>query len=367
MRKLIVGSFLMLVSGLCAMAQVANLASLKVSDEITPAGGVAQVKVMLTEPKPIVRTSLFADFSDAYFDEFLGISAVDGLTGVAQYRTGHMRFVLSDAASATPELDYPILMMAVKTRATLPVGATTPVSLDLNQTTMVGLTGAYAEEAQPGSVTTGGTLFISNVLPGGGTLRAGDKFRVLGGGFTKALQVRCEGAKLVSVSPNEFQMEAKVPLRLDGLRIVARVDKELVTYYSYLRGTKSAPSVNGALAGMVPVFSAGTALEAYAPLAGFTGYVSAVGLQNPTDKGNNIEISAVSLFGQVLAKAVVKLSPRQNVLLTAEELFGAALPMGSVAVKAESVVPFQMTAAHVSGDGSVVAAPFISIARAGVF
>ncbi|MBL8213701.1 MAG: hypothetical protein JNK87_23485 [Bryobacterales bacterium] len=344
-----------------ASAQTGEVLSLRVSEEMTPAGGVAQVKVSMTEPKPIVRSSFFESFDDAYFGDFLGISAA-GQTGVAQYRNDKLRLELSSPGPVLPPNDYPMVTIAVTTNPLLATGRIAAVSLDLAQSAWIGADGlAYLEEAKTGSVTIGGSFYISDVIPGGGTIPAGGRYRVLGRGFTSDLRARAEDSKLVSVSPTEFVMEAKKAMQLDGLRITADQGKERVTYFSYLRGVPMAPSAHPALQNMKPVFSTEVARTATAALLPEEGMVNAIGLQNPTASAGEIRLGAYSLFGEKLAEAIVLLPGRQELLRTAEELFDRALPVGTASLRADSATAFRLTVAQVSADGASITVPAVVV------
>src|SRR4051812_6081746 len=82
--------------------------SLAVSEEKAPPGGIAQVKISVTEPKPISTGSMFTSF--AGFDAFAGIavmSPANDTYGVAQIRGSQIRFaVLSTTGSFGTEPDY---------------------------------------------------------------------------------------------------------------------------------------------------------------------------------------------------------------------------------------------------------------------
>lgn len=349
---------LLTAAALMGYGQPAPGVSLVVSEEAVPAGGVAQIKVSLTEPKPIVRASFMESFDGSYFSGFLGIAAAEGLTGIAQYKDGTLRLELGGVLRPPPAKDYPLLTVAVRTRDTLAPGQSTRVVLDLGRSFWLAPGGLpYTEEAKPGSVTTAGTFFVSNVLPGGGTIPAGGRFRVLGEGFLPALKVRAEGATLVSVSPTEFVMEAKQRIRLDGLRITAEIGKERQVYYSYLRGVKTAASTHPALHQMTPVFSPLAAHSALAALRVEPGFVNAIGLQNPTAQPVRLQLIAVSLFGGELLQAAVTLAPGQVLFQTPEELLGAPLPVGSASILVTASGAFQIAAAHVSLDGSEITIP----------
>ena len=103
-----------------ALAQAPGV-SLAVSDEIVPAGGVAQIKVFLTEPKPIIRTGMVMDLNATFIDEVLGISAAGGATGVAQYSNGRLRIEVRSLSPAPVSSDYPIVTIAIRLPA-LPPG-----------------------------------------------------------------------------------------------------------------------------------------------------------------------------------------------------------------------------------------------------
>ena len=153
---------LILITAAAAFGQPDPGVSLSVSTEVVPAGGVAQVKVFLTEPKPIVRTGMVADFEESFFGDFPGIAAGGGLTGVARIRNGRLRVELSTLTPTGLDSDYPILTIAVATRPHLPHGATMPVNLDLGQSSWLNPAGRpYLKEAKPGSVAIG----AGKVLP----------------------------------------------------------------------------------------------------------------------------------------------------------------------------------------------------------
>ena len=367
MTKSLRFSFLLAAFTAAMHAQTANGVSVEISTETVPAGGVAQIKLRLTEPKPIVRTSLLEMYEGAFFDAFLGISGAGGLTGVAQIQDGSLRLEMSSAQAVQLDPDYPILTLAVRTHQTLPAGRSTPVTLDLERSSWISPLGIpYGEEAKPGAVIIGGSFYISDVRPGGGTIPAGGRFEVLGGGFTQGLKVRAEGAKLHSVTPDRFIMEAKRTIRLDGLRITAEIGRERQVYYSYLRGDKRAPSTHPALRNVMPVFSSTAAHTAIVELAR-ADILNAIGLQNPTGSAIEVTLTAASLFGAPLQSAKVQLGSRETMFQTAEEIFGAPLRIGAAMLMVSSAGAVQFTAAHISADGVRIAVPSVVTLRAATY
>ena len=284
--------------------------SIAISNEIAPAGAVTQVKIKLTEPKPIIWTGMKAAFDESFFDEFLGLAAAGGLTGVGVIDRGNLRLELSTFTPGALDPDYPLVTIAVKTKPGLPVGYRVPVSIDLGSSSWIDPNGVpFDKEAKPGSVTIGGAQFISDVLPGGGLLQPGQTFRVLGGGFNSTTKARAEGAKLRSVKPNELLFEVKMPLRLDGADIIAvNKAKEETEYFSYPRGIKTAPSTNVALHGMVPVFSTSAHLVAQAGLSGNARAVVGIGIQNPGTEASVVAMELEDVLGGGMAETKILLA-----------------------------------------------------------
>ena len=351
-----------------AFAQVAPVGvSIALTNEVVPAGSIAQVKVMLTEPKPIIRTGMKASFDESFFDEFLGLAAGGGLHGVGIVNGGKLRLELTNLTPDALQAGYPLVTIAVKTKPGLPLGYKVPVSLDMSFSNWIDTSGvAYTSEMKPGSVAIGGTQFIGNVIPGGGTIPAGATFKAIGGGFTKNESARVEGARLRSVSGTEMLFEVKAPLKLDGLRIVAQNGfKDQTTYYAYPRGIKTAPSTNPALNGVVPIFPITANLKAQAGLGGDPNTVLGVGLQNPTSTDTSVELHIVDVLGRNLSEAKVTVKAGEVLLRSFEELSGAPNPVGAFAITAEAKSTFQLVVAEFTpSTGAVQIRPVVSVVPA---
>ena len=106
--------------------------SLSVSKETAPPGGMAQVKVFITEPKPI-STGGGHIFFDAY-DSVLGIalsSEAQDASGVALVRGSALDIALySPNGTFGTLLDYPILTIVGHVPASTPVGVKFPMTID---------------------------------------------------------------------------------------------------------------------------------------------------------------------------------------------------------------------------------------------
>src|SRR6185369_1744947 len=97
-------------------AQVA-LPEIRVSNEIAPPGGMAQIKVSLTSPKPIITGNMYADLSADFIDSIDGIEMFSPTgdvvgTAVVKGRKIDARFVSPNGTFGSVT-DYPILTIAV--------------------------------------------------------------------------------------------------------------------------------------------------------------------------------------------------------------------------------------------------------------
>lgn len=353
--------FLLSVSAIGAKTGVC----LTVSSETVPAGGIAQVKVFLTEPKPIVRTSMAARYSSSFFGDVFGIAAGRGLSGVAKVGAGQLRIELSAFSKAGLDSDYPLLTFAVSTQPNLPKGATASVSLDFANSSWIGPSGQpYPEtELKNGSVTIDGTMYVSNVIPGGGTLAPGETFRVTGAGFVKDMKARGDEVRLQSSTPNELVMVARKRAVLDGELLRFESKNHKVEYFSYVRAQKTRFSTHPALSGMVPVFSTNASLQSVADILRSPGTVTAIGLQNPTPNVQRLHVDALDARGQSLKSAIVELGPRQVTFRTAEEIFGGPMPAGSSSIQVQSTAAFQLSVAEVDTGGSGIRVPSVTNVR----
>ena len=296
-----------------ASAATPGLLSLKVSDETAPPGGVAQIRLMVTDPKPIVTGFASMDFGSDIFDGVRGIAvhSPDGLAyGAATYAGGKLTLDLrSLRGTLGTTLDYPIVTIAVGIRADAPVGAVASVNATLNPATWRGLLGTtYAPEIKAGSVTVGGTASITNVVPGGGVISAGQSFSILGLGFDSKTTVKLNDTVKYAttfVSAQRIDITPETSFKLDGTQIKLKTKAgEQVTYYSYFRGTRVDTGATSAAARAVPLFLGDTAREALvawaAPLAG---QVNALALQNQQTVPATVRIA--SLIGLLTPGPVV--------------------------------------------------------------
>ncbi|MBL8173637.1 MAG: hypothetical protein JNK48_03150 [Bryobacterales bacterium] len=283
----------------------------RISQETAPPGGVAQVKLTLTDPEPIITGSSRFEFDSFLVDSVLGISvhspAGDAI-GTATYENGRLSFRLSSPlASMGAGYEYPFLTVAVAIRPGAPVGASTTIALDLANTTFINAFGQPAPVAcKPGKITVGGTASIDNIVPGGGWIAPGQRVAVLGRGFTPDSRLRVEGQDVNQFFLSSDRMEfapIRNGFRLDGSEIRVRIQKNTqLTYYSYLR-PQVVPS-QSVYGNVVPLFAPHAPRLAML-LYSLRGEARAVALQNPHTTAVEVTVTAPLSFASSPHKVTV--------------------------------------------------------------
>lgn len=354
-------SLLALILGCCAWAQKPY--EVRISKEVAPPGGVAQVKLTLTDPEPIITGSSRFDFDSSVVDFVLGISVYSpagDAVGTATYQNGRLAFQLtSPLGSMGTATEYPFLTVAVAIRKDARIGAVSRLALDLGNSAFVNQFGQVNQLGyKEGSITVGGTMSIDNILPGGGWVAPGQTVSIVGRGFTQDSRVRVEGQDLGVrfVSGNQLDLTATTGFLLDGTQIRVRTGKDTQFYYSYLR-PQVAPTQT-VFSGVVPLFSW------HAPRAGLLWFspaasARAVALQNPQRGPVEATIVAPLSFSSSPYKVTVPAGARMTLDLAAlfpgasvgqlstvqvssvEGLSMLGLEMGSTGVVARGVVTLQ--------------------------
>jgi len=324
------------------LAQTTTTASeIRVTNEIAPPGGMAQVKVQLTSPRPITTGNMTVDFS-GFFDSIDGIalfSATGDVVGAAVVDSGRLnvQFTSPNGTFGT-NVDYPLLTAAFRLSTSVVPGQVFPVALDPTASIWQTLLGStFPVTVLPGSITVGGSVSITDVIPGGGTLPAGATFSVFGMGFSPntKLSVRNLNAQTITyVSPTEFRVTLREAAMLDGAFFtVQNPDKSTDTYYSYMRGVPQGTSTRSLLAKTVPIFSILTATQAVLPSTISSqlnpDYFTAIALQNPSAATAQITIQALSGTGALLGSTTIALPNHTRFTREASELFGFTLPTGA--------------------------------------
>jgi hypothetical protein len=160
-----------------------------------------------------------------------------------------------------PNTDYPILTMTFPVLPNAVVGSQFPIGIDPANTFFLDPSDRpYPQEIRDGRLTIGGTLSISDIIPGGGLQAAGTHIRVIGSGFNPESQVTMEGVALGRgnfsfVSPTEMDVVLPVAVQLDGVRFrVRNKGGAVVNYFSYMRTQPVGTSLNALVAECYPLF-----------------------------------------------------------------------------------------------------------------
>lgn len=355
-------------------AAAQTLATLRVSSEVVPAGGMAQVKVLNTSPKPIISGSTAMDLSQVAFDSIDGInmfSPTGDVAGAAVVSGGKVSLRFSSPNGTFGlNTDYPIMSFALRLSQACFPGQVMPV--DINPASLwVSSTGAFQYEYQQGKITVGGSISITDVVPGGGVLPPGATFSILGTGFGPKTSIAIRSFAFSSVqyvSPNEIRVVAKNGGRLDGVLIQAKnPDGSSDTYYSYMRGVQVGASAQPLLARTVPVFPMNPAFEALLPPTISPqvnpDYFTAIALQNPGFLPSDVTIQAMSPQGAVTGSVQLTLQPRNRIQRAISELFGSTLPTGGY-LHIIATEPVQMLGLLGSNSTATVTPVWLSVLSA---
>src|SRR4029077_918009 len=231
--------------------------SLRVQDAVIPPGGMFQFQLMLTEPKPIGHGSTRPTVPSGPVRGIALNDPIGQTAGVAILDSSGIRINFNSPPATfgtNPNSDYPILTIAMPVPADTPVGQQFPLSIDLPNSFWFDAAGQpYPQEIANGTLTIGGTLAISDVVPNGGVQPAGTKISILGMGFRPDSRVNIEGVTLSAgnvrfVSANEIDVVLPSALQLDGIRVRVRNDTERTTYFSYFRAQAVGKSTHRLLA-----------------------------------------------------------------------------------------------------------------------
>jgi hypothetical protein len=322
---------------------------LSVSNETAPPGATTQVKISVTEPKPILTGGGSLDFSA--FDGVFGIAIIapGGDTfGVALERGTNVALsVLSPAANFGMNVDYPILTIAGHVPATAPAGAKFVLPIDAAAFHFLDSTGAaYPLEANPGQLTIGNGVAIGNVSPGSAVVQAGGVVTITGTHFVPNTSIVFKEAKLAQVrfvSATRIDVVLAQTVTMHGMTVIAKnPDNSQATYFSYERTHAMSPSSDPVLRFAVPLFPPKTEMTALIPLpAPRPGFTYGVALQDIDAAGAFATIQLVDSDGNTLASTSANVDPSTFLVRELSELFGP-LPSNARGVRVLSSAPIEV-------------------------
>jgi hypothetical protein len=320
-----------------------NELKLRIRDEMAPPGGMVQMKVVPYEVTPISGGRPGFSFDSAVFADVEGfdMSVTGELAGAAVIAGA--RVDVSYATNGGLTTDYPILTVALRIRPDAAVGATTLFTFDPRSIWNISPTGpVVARRITPGTVTVGGTVSISDVVPGAGVWPVGTVVRVQGIGFNSSTRLRVNDVATRAVrlvSPNEMQFTLAQTTGMRGVRLRAENPESTSTYYAYMRGITSTVSSRALLAAAEPIFA--VTPRAVATLGPFpslsaTQYAG-LALQNPNAGDVAIGIALYDAGGALLYRSTRTLESQHRLALELSELLdGVTPPPGSSVVVSAS-------------------------------
>src|SRR5262245_54954370 len=199
-----------------------------IRDETAPAGSMVQMKVRETEPTPISGGRARIRFAPGPVEQITGVSlsAPTGEAGGAALLDGSSLTIAYVTSTPFSGGEYPVLTVSIRLRKGLPAGSSALFTLEPSIWTVGGHT--IPSQRSTATVTIGGTLAVTDVVPAGATFPAGTVISVGGVGFDGDTRLRLNGDGLDDaqvVSPNEIQFTLSQPTNMAGAEL--RVDNSL--------------------------------------------------------------------------------------------------------------------------------------------
>lgn len=306
--------------------------SLSVSRETAPPGGVAQMKVYITEPKPISTGS--GSFTFAPYEDIIGIalgSGEDDTAGVALVRGNAVTVTIhSPSALFGMASDYPVLAVAGHIPVGTPLGVRYPFVIDAATLSLVDASGAvYPTETKVGHLVTATGLSIHDVNPGSAVVPAGGVVTITGSSFEPKTQIKFAETKLREVryvSPRRIDVVLASPTHMHGQMIKAtNPDGSKCEYFAYQRTKADSLSEDSVLRLAVPL---PPAVEYSDASIGFPApaaqTIFGVAIQNVQARDAHVTIELVDAYGNRYTASGLLVPPNRFIVRSLSELFGFA-------------------------------------------
>ena len=341
-------AFALVLSGPVFAAMFTGL-SLKVLNETAAPGGLVQMKVSVTEPAPIIIGMATIDFASV-LGTVQGLLIPDSPTsagvGVIGDHSLVVRTVSPDGSLGT-STTAPAVVVTISVPPTAAADASGPLNLEPTTSSFTDPSGnVYPLQVKEGAVHIGGTLSITDVLPGGGFLPAGSTVSVIGIGFQPGALVEIDGFEIASstwIDSTRIDAVTATAGQLDGRRVgVRNPDRTRTAYFSYLRATSLGESARPLLAAAEPIYPVQPISTGFfntpAPAPGvFLG----LALQNPGTGTSTVSVELWSA-GSVVASTSLSLPPRTEIEREASELFSGVVPPRGSFLRVTASSPVQM-------------------------
>lgn len=336
--------------------------SLRIADETGPAGSIVQIKIEVTEPKPIStgRGKI----------KVRGVSTVNGIVlmnegqdtyGVAMVDGDELSFAITSPSSVfgTPA-DYPILGIAGTVDAGASSGTTFPLSLNPAGLGFLDPSGAvYPTEITDGVLRVSpAAIAIGDVSPGSTLVPAGGVVRISGANFTPNTRLQLNEAAIAQqrfIDSQTIEVVLAQPARMHGMRIRARnegkngEERSETEYFSYERTSSIGASSDAIFAKTVPLFAPATYTEAVVDLprragrrhramrpsqgSGPAAARAGIALQNLESSNATVSIELLDAAGNPYAVNTVSIGPDRHFVRELAEIFGIVSPPSSIRIR----------------------------------
>lgn len=330
---------------------------LTVGSATVPTGGIFQYQLLLTEPKPIGESSTRPTLSTGPRGPVRGVAVNDAsgkAIGIAVINdnTGDITVrIQSPDSSLGTDVDYPLLVLTMPVTSTNK-GASFPMGMDPSSAFFNGGTAYNIQENVPGTLTIGGTVSITDVIPGGGTIKPGDTVKILGIGFDANTKIQMNNANInqTFVSSTEIDVSitslcapeinpcSPVPsMQLDGDRIRATntSTNDVSEYFSYAHTDDVPGSSNNQLVTLVhPMFSQQSFTVGSFGYSASATQFTGIALQNIETSDATVKIELLDGSGNSVATAPLVLLPARTKMVRAISDFFSSVPAGTTQVRA---------------------------------
>jgi len=325
---------------------------LKIPNETVPAGGMLQMKVLITEPKPILKGGQRTSFSSPMLKAPVGIhlfSPAGDAAGVAILSSGTAQFYLSSPLlSLGTDSDYPLITMAIPVTSAAVAGQESALTLSsVNSSWFNPSAQPYPLELKSGTLTIGGSLSITDIVPGSGIVPAGAAISIKGIGFQPNAVVQVKNsivATTVFVNSGLIQVTLAAATDMENrqVRVTNPGTNGTTTYFSYQRTNAIGASAHTLVAASHPLFARTRFTVAYLkPLVSGTAF-TALALQNPGATSTVARLELRSLQGTLLATQLVPLAGDSRMVRDVREFFPTAAQWTGTEIKVASAIHLQV-------------------------
>ena len=330
--------------------------TIRASQEMAPPGGMAQMKIRMTDDEPIITGR--ASFSFSGMAGIEGISLVspsdDGAAGIAVVRgTDVALSIVSPNGTLGTVSDYPLITVLCRVPADAPIGATFPFVLDAGSLQLVDPNGVqYVTEVDDGQLVAWPSLTIHEVIPGSATLSGGSRVTILGSNFQPHTEMRfdeTELAQVLFVSPTRIDVVLPQSTRMHGLEVEARnPDGSRSTFFSYQRTSRAGKAGQSVMRDIVPLFQSRSLQSATLHLSGAT---TGVALQNLNRTDAVVAAELFNASGARAASTTVTVPSNTFLIRALSELFRVR-SFGDAIIRLTSATPVQVLGVSIDSTGA---------------